>query len=90
MKSESGLEFWQEKEDEPPLTRIANFRCLVRELSKHQLYEVVRFATCFWDIYRFSPGILRGVALRYNWLWFSLRLPAWCSSGNAIIAEKHG
>ena len=49
---------------------------------------VARFATEFWDVYRFAPGLCRNLAIRFNRLWFALRLPAGPSIGNAIIGEK--
>ncbi len=88
VKSVDGLEMWQEKDDEAPLTRFANIPRLVAELDAHQIDIAGRFATHFWDINRFPAGVWRNMVIRYNRLYFALRFPAVFSSGNAIVGRK--
>lgn len=83
-----GLEFYTREQNEAPLTRIANLRALQDELSTRGVKPVGRFATEFWDILRFRPGLLRNGAIVFNYGWHSLRLPAALSMGNAIVGEK--
>ncbi len=42
----------------------------------------------FWDVHRFPEGVIRNTVIRFNSLWFRLRLPARWSSGNILIARK--
>ncbi len=88
IRTPGGLELHRDRQGQVPLTRIANVPCLVGELKKHGVRKVARVATEFWDIRRFPTGLPRNAAVAFNRLWFSLRLPALFSSGNAIIGER--
>jgi ubiquinone/menaquinone biosynthesis C-methylase UbiE len=88
VATEGGLEFWCPQEGEMPLWRIADVRALRRELSRHQVRCLRTRATEFWDINRFPAGVPRNLAVLLNLAYFSLRLPAFLSMGNAIVGEK--
>jgi ubiquinone/menaquinone biosynthesis C-methylase UbiE len=88
VASPAGVEFHRAKQGHAPLTRVANVPHLIAELQSHRIRSLYRFATEFWDIGRFPAGILRNSAILFNRAWFTLRLPALFSSGNAVIAEK--
>jgi SAM-dependent methyltransferase len=83
-----GLEFWSEVDGRPFVVRMADMRHLADQLNTHGVHVERRFATEFWDIYRFRSEILRNTAVRWNHLWFRLRLPASLSAGNALIGRK--
>ncbi len=84
-----GVEYWTEVGGSPFVTRVGNVNFLARTLSLHGVRTVARFATEFWDIGRFRPGLSRTLAIRFNQLWFFFRLPALLSKGNALIGEKN-
>jgi hypothetical protein len=88
VRTPAGLEFWVEKPGQAPLTRVTNLRCVAGRLAEHQVRPVHRFATEFWDVNRFPPGLPRAAAAGFNFLWFVLRLPADPSSVNALVGEK--
>jgi ubiquinone/menaquinone biosynthesis C-methylase UbiE len=83
-----GLEFWSEVDGRPFVVRMADMRYLAGQLEGHGVRVERRFATELWDIYRFRSGPLRNAAVRWNQLWFRLRLPASLSAGNAVIGRK--
>jgi ubiquinone/menaquinone biosynthesis C-methylase UbiE len=83
-----GLEFWAEKDGQPMVTRIADVDYLLERLRANGVRPLKRFATEFWDVYRFAPGFCRDLVIHFNRLWFALRLPSTLSIGNAIIGEK--
>ena len=83
-----GVEFHLENSGQAPLTRVANIPYLIAALRKHRVAVIARVATEFWDIGRFPAGMARTAAITCNRLWFSLRLPAILSCGNAIVGEK--
>jgi SAM-dependent methyltransferase len=87
-RTEAGLEFWSEEEGYPMLARVANIRCLERQLERLGAAVRVRSSSEFWDINRFPAGILRRIAIGCNMLWFALRLPSRLSSGNLIVGQK--
>jgi ubiquinone/menaquinone biosynthesis C-methylase UbiE len=89
VRTEAGMEFRCRTSGAVPLTRVTNLTRLVSELRSHRVREVARFATQFWDIARFPRGVCRAAAILFNRCWFSLRLPSFPSSGNAVIGEKH-
>jgi ubiquinone/menaquinone biosynthesis C-methylase UbiE len=84
----AGPEFWSEKDGQPFLVRITCIDALVRGLENHGVRMLHRLATEFWDIFRFPAGLCRDAVIRFNQLWFGLRLPAGPSVGNGIIGEK--
>ncbi len=67
---------------------MANIGYLRELLSSLNMKVRNVIATEFWDINRFPPGSIRNGVIAFNRIWFSLRLPASLSSGNAIVAEK--
>ncbi len=83
-----GLEFWAEKDGQPLVTRIADVGYLLGRLRILGVRPVARFATEFFDVHRFAPGFWRNAVIRFNRLWFALRLPAGPSIGNAIVGVK--
>lgn len=83
-----GLEFWAEQGGQPVVTRIANVSYLQEQLRAHGVEPLHRFATEFWDINRFAPGLPRNLVICLNRLWFALRLPCALSIGNAVIGQK--
>lgn len=83
-----GLEFWAEQDGQPVVTRIARVRYLQEQLRAHGVEPTSRFATEFWDINRFAPGLRRNLAIRFNRLWFALHLPSVLSMGNALVGRK--
>lgn len=88
VETPGGLEFWSEKDGNPFVVRIADIRHLTRFLESSNFKDVVNIATEFWDINRFPGGVVRNGIIRFNRLWFSLRLPSSPSVGNAVVAEK--
>ncbi len=88
IETPGGLEFWSQKGGQPFVVRIANVACLERALAKHRCNVIERMATTFWDINRFPAGFIRDGIIAFNQFWFSFRLPALFSAGNAIIATK--
>jgi hypothetical protein len=70
------------------VTRIADIDYLIGELARQGVRVARRFATEFWDVHRFAPGICRDTVIRFNRRWFALRLPSALSVGNGIIGEK--
>ncbi len=70
------------------VTRIADVGYLMARLRALGVRPLGRFATEFWDVHRFAAGFWRDLAIRFNRLWFALRLPAGPSIGNAVIGEK--
>jgi ubiquinone/menaquinone biosynthesis C-methylase UbiE len=85
-----GQEVWSEDDGKPFLVRTANIRYLTAWLADHQVDVTKRFAAEFWTLNRFSAGFVRDSVIRFNRLWFDLRLPAWPSIGNGIIGMKRG
>lgn len=83
-----GLEFWSEVDGHPFLVRMADLDHLANRLQAMGVRVERRFATEFWDIYRFPTGLVRNTAIRWNDFWFRLRLPAYWSVGNALIGRK--
>ncbi len=88
IRTPAGLEFWSEERAGPFVVRTANMAYLVKHLCINYITTTNIMSTEFWDINRFASGALRNTIIRFNRLWFSLRLPAFLSSGNAIIGEK--
>lgn len=88
VQTPAGPEFWSEKDGQPFLVRITCIDALVRTLSQNGVKLRHRLATEFWDIFRFPAGLCRNAVIRFNELWFGLRLPPGPSVGNGIIAEK--
>jgi ubiquinone/menaquinone biosynthesis C-methylase UbiE len=88
IRTAGGIEFWSEEDESPFVVRIANISYLIHQLEIHGVRTVKTLASEFWDINRFPSGVLRNAAIVFNLLWFSLHLPCFPSSGNAIIAEK--
>ena len=87
-RTPDGLEFWAEREGAPVLARVADISSLVETLEAEGVRVLHRFSTEFWDLNRFRPGLLRNLAIRFNRLWFALRLPPGPSGSNGIIGEK--
>lgn len=88
VKTEGGVEFWSEESGQPFVARVANIRVLGGRLEALGVRVLKRMATEFWDVGRFPAGIARRGVVRWNQLYFSLRLPSVFSSGNAIFGEK--
>ena len=88
IHTSGGFEFWSDEHSRPFLVRIANIRHLIKHLNQRHVITRGRFATEFWDINRFPSGVLRNAIIRFNRLWFSLRLPCSLSAGNVVIGEK--
>jgi SAM-dependent methyltransferase len=88
VEAPGGLEFWSEVNGHPFLVRMADIAYLTTQLRACQVQVVRRFATEFWDIYRFPAGQFRNAVIHLNHLWFGLRLPASWSVGNAVIGRK--
>jgi len=88
IETPGGSEFWSTRDCNPFVVRIANIQYLRQTLESWNLKVVHRFATEFWDINRFPAGWLRNGIIAFNRAWFSSRLPASLSVGNALIAEK--
>jgi ubiquinone/menaquinone biosynthesis C-methylase UbiE len=88
VETPGGLEHWSEENGNPFVARTANIKYIMRILASHRISVVKRFSTEFWDINRFPAGIARSLAIRFNQLWFFLRLPAHLSAGNALVGEK--
>jgi ubiquinone/menaquinone biosynthesis C-methylase UbiE len=88
IETPGGLEHWSEENGNPFVARTANIKYTMRILESHGIRVVKRFSTEFWDINRFPAGIARNLAIRFNQLWFFLRLSVFLSAGNAIIGEK--
>lgn len=86
----AGLEFWSDEQGLPFVVRNANTSYLADRLRSQGISNLTRFATEFWDINRFPAGIIRSAVVRFNELWFRLRLPAAPSGGIAIIGTKAG
>ena len=87
-KTRGGLEFWMEREGQPFVWRIQNMAALREHLQTHGVDQVARFATEFWDLNRFGEGWKRSMAIRWNRLYWRLRLPAFFSHGNAVVGVK--
>jgi 2-polyprenyl-3-methyl-5-hydroxy-6-metoxy-1,4-benzoquinol methylase len=83
-----GLEFWAEQDGRPIVTRVANLDHLSDRLARHGVTVTRRFATEFCDINRFRRRGLRDAVIRFNQLWFALRLPPALSMGNALVGRK--
>jgi len=92
VSTPGGVEFHGKGPTQTPLVRVGNIRYLIQALRNHRVELMARIATEFWDINRLPAGMARDAAIMYNRFWFSLRLPAILSSGNAIVGEKssHG
>lgn len=88
IRTPEGMEFWSEKDGNPFVARIANMKAVIECLKTYNVSTTMRISTEFWDINRFPSGIIRDTAIRFNRLWFSLRLPPFLSVGNAIIGQK--
>ncbi len=87
-KTPGGIEFWMEREGHPFVWRIARIRRLRAAMRAHGVEPTKRMSAEFWDINRFPAGFLRRLALGWNRLWWKLRLPAFLSHGNVVIAVK--
>ena len=90
VQTPGGIEFWAEEEGHPVVTRIAHVPYLLGQLERWGVRPIKRFATEFFDINRFAPGLRRDLVIRFNHLWFALRLPSALSIGNGIIGRKAG
>jgi SAM-dependent methyltransferase len=88
VQTPGGIEFWAEEDGHPVVTRIAHVPYLLGQLGRHGVRPVKRFATEFFDINRFAPGLRRDLVIRFNRLWLALRLPPALSVGNGIIGHK--
>ena len=88
VQAPGGIEFWAEEDGHPVVTRIAHVPYLLGQLERHGVRPVKRFATEFFDINRFAPGLRRDLVIRFNRLWLALRLPPGLSVGNGIIGHK--
>jgi SAM-dependent methyltransferase len=87
-RTPDGLEFWADREGPPVLARVADVSSLVGALESEGVRVLDRFSTEFWDLNRFRPGLLRNLAIRFNRIWFGLRLPAGPSGSIGIIGDK--
>src|SRR5438105_5757676 len=68
VETPAGPEFWSDKDGQPFVVRIADVDYLTGRLKHFGVRTIHRFGTEFWDIYRFSRGILRNSAIRFNHL----------------------
>jgi SAM-dependent methyltransferase len=82
-----GIEYWGDLNGERCLVRVAKIDHLCARLRDRGVKVLTKFGTEFWDLNQF-PAVLRGTALRFNRLWFELRLPAFFSIGNGVIGVK--
>jgi len=89
IETPGGLEHWSEENGNLFVARTANIKYMTQIMKRHGIGIVERFSTEFWDINRFPAGIIRNLVIRFNQLWFFLRLPAFLSAGNGIIGEKN-
>lgn len=83
-----GIESWAEQDGQPFLVRIANIAFLRTRLDSLGVEFQQRWASEFWDVYRFRAGLIRNTVIRFNALWFHCRLPARFSMGNILIGRK--
>jgi SAM-dependent methyltransferase len=88
VETRGGWEFWSEQDGNPFVVRVTNINYICDFLEKSKVKIISRFATEFWDINRFPEGLARQGMIAFNRMWFSLRLSASLSVGNAIVAEK--
>ena len=84
----AGIESWAEQDGQPFLVRIADIDHLKKCLDGLGIDVNQRWASEFWDVYRFRAGWTRNLAIRFNTLWFRCRLPARLSMGNIVIGRK--
>lgn len=87
-RTAGGLEFWSQEDGHPLLARVASIKCLEKQLKQLGSEVCVRSSSEFWDINRFPAGTLRRGAIRFNVLWFALRLSSRLSSGNLVVGQK--
>ena len=85
-----GWEFWSEENGSPFVMRIFNLQHVLEQLEQNRIVLTHRFASEFWDINRLPSGFMRNLGILFNRVWFSSRLPAAWSSGNALIGSKAG
>jgi ubiquinone/menaquinone biosynthesis C-methylase UbiE len=87
-RTPGGIEIWSEENGKPFLVRTANVASLTACLSDCNVDTIRRFADEFWTLNRFPTGFVRDSIIRFNQMWFNLRLPAALSVGNGIVGEK--
>ncbi len=87
-RTPGGIESWAEHDGQPFLVRIADISYLKTRLDTLGVDVHRRWASEFWDVYRFRAGWIRNVVIRFNALWFRCRLPALLCMGNIIIGRK--
>lgn len=87
-RTPGGIESWAEQDGQPFLVRIANIAYLRQRLNALGVDVRQRWASEFWDVYRFRAGWVRNLVVRFNSLWFRCRLPARLSMGNIVIGRK--
>ena len=51
------------------MVRVANIASLSGQMQRCGVRLLYRFATEFWDIYRFPAGLYRNTVIRFNHLW---------------------
>jgi 2-polyprenyl-3-methyl-5-hydroxy-6-metoxy-1,4-benzoquinol methylase len=83
-----GVESWAVLQGQPFVVRVARIAYMQRQLADWGLMSKHRWASEFWDVYRFPKGGVRNTIIRFNSAWFRLRLPARWSSGNILIVRK--
>lgn len=88
-RTPGGIENWAEQDGQPFLVRITDVPYLTKHLATIGVTVKHRWASEFWDVYRFRAGWIRNAVIRFNSLWFRVGLPARLSMGNILIGRKH-
>ena len=83
-----GYEFHDHKSGFAPLTRVANVATIIGQLQKNGLEHVTTNGSAFFDPNRFSPGVVRELAIRFNQWSRWMRCPARLCCENAIVGRK--
>jgi len=88
ITTDDGVEFHDEKDGYAPLTRAANIGTLQREMERCGVTVFDRRTTEFFDINRFSDGVARHLAIRFNALAFAFPGTRRLACGNALLGRR--
>src|SRR5207249_3604009 len=69
-RTPGGVEAWAEQDGKLFLVRIADIAYLRQRLDALGVNVKRRWASEFWDVYRFRAGWIRNLVIRFNTLWF--------------------
>lgn len=91
MKTPAGLEYWSITPAGKLLTRQANIRWLIRELTSNGFSVKKRVSGQFSELYTvFSSQFIKKIIHKFNFVWFKYVKVPYPAFGNILIFQKEG